>query len=85
MELNNIPIIGGYDSIPTNKVMEAMQSLESELKDYYEELVKVYEEKLGDIYILCNMAKSDGNKTVNIKDVENILDEGESEGDEALQ
>lgn len=83
MDLGNVPIIGQPTSVPIEKVMEAMQVLEAELRDYYEELVKIYEHKINEITLMCQMARLDNVATVYVQDIEMIL--GEDVDDDEVQ
>lgn len=52
--MSDIPIIGKPTSIPVDKVMEAMQSLESELHAHYAVEFTFIEDKLEDIKKVIN-------------------------------
>jgi predicted MPP superfamily phosphohydrolase len=67
----DVPIIGrSEDVIPTDKVLEAMRTLEAELRVYYVMLMEDAEDKLNKVQALIS-----DNETVAMSELKNIFEE----------
>ena len=74
MDLNDVPIIGQPTSIPADKVIEAMQSLEAELREFYGQLAADLDDKLVAIQYALNEAALSSDR-VDIKLIQDIIGE----------
>jgi predicted MPP superfamily phosphohydrolase len=67
----DVPIIGkSEDVLPTSKVLEAMRTLEAELRVYYVMLMEDAEDKLNKVQALIS-----DNKTVAMSELKSIFEE----------
>jgi predicted MPP superfamily phosphohydrolase len=67
----DVPIIGkSEDVLPTSKVLEAMRTLEAELRVYYVMLMEDAEDKLNKVQALIS-----DNETVAMSELKSIFEE----------